>query len=380
MKIPRRFFQYRLRTLLLVMTLLAVLLSQWTYHIRLTPNNISGVQRLAVMAKDIFKFRWSPDGQRVAFIGWEKPVEIRSVIDFWKLTTIDDKLIGFAFSRDPDVVACCKNGPNAEIRNLRSGKIIKLATKNDQPDLAFSPDGKFLATGGYGNCVYIWSVLDGSLLQVLDTGPKIGGLHPVFSFDGKILAVGNRNSTTCLFDVASGKLLHELSFSSTQELLFDPTGQSLAVAYVNGDVRLWDVATGELLHTLKTGAEEVYTLDWSPDGKMLAVAGLKGDILVLNGQDLAILNRLSGPEWVVSVKFSPDGSRLLTAGGKQYIGEERWIEVWRSSPDVGEKVLVVLKWILITTLLVLVVVAPLVRWLVRMYRSSNDGVAKSATE
>jgi WD40 repeat protein len=106
-----------------------------------------------------------------------------------------------------------------------------------------------------------------------------------------------------------------------------PTSSVKASAYVKGDVRLWDVSTEKLLLKLKTDAEEVYTLDWSPNGNMLVVVGLKGNILMLNGQDLTILKRLPGPEWVISVKFSPDGSCLLTAGGKRYIEEDRWIEV-----------------------------------------------------
>ena len=360
------------------MTLVAVCVSLWSYRIRLTPKNISAAQRLSVIAKDVSKFCWSPDGQRVAFIGWNKPVEIRSAIDFWKITTIDDPLIDFAFSPDPDVIACGKTGPNAEIRNLRSGKVIKLPTKDAQPGVAFSPDGKLLATGGYGHSAHIWSVKDGSLLHELDTGSTMGGLSPVFSPDGKTLAVGNRNSFTCLFDVQSGERLHVLRNRSSQELMFDPTGRFLAVAYVDGDIQLWDVATGQLLHTQKTGAAEVYTVDWSPDGKLLAVAGRQGDILILSGEDLALLKRLPAPEWVISVKFTPDGSQLLTAGGEQKMNGERRIEVWRSSPDMAEMILVALKWLLIAILLFLVAIAPFVRWLIR--RGHHKTVGESIPE
>ena len=364
-KIPRRLFQFSLRTLLLLVTLAAVWLSLWTYRARLTPGNISAVRQTTQIDKEVHSFRWSSDGERVAFVGWEEPVEIRSAIGFWPLRTIDGPLIDFAFSPDPDVVACCENARVAEIRNLRTGRRIELDAKNHQPDPVFSPDGRLLATGGYGNAVRLWRVADGKLLRVLNTGPVTGGLRPVFSPDGKILAVGNRNSTTRLFDVASGKLLHVLPRSMTQELQFDPTGRRLAVSYCDARVGLWDVATGKLLHLRDTGAEEIYTVDWSPDGEMLAAAGLQGDILVMDGNDLAVLERLPGPEWVISVRFTPDGSQLLSAGGKRMKGGKRWVDVWTPSPDRVQRALVVVMWLLAGTLLVLVVIVPVVRWLRR---------------
>jgi WD40 repeat protein len=301
----------------------------------------------------------------VAFVGWEEPVEIRDAASLRPLHTVSGRLIDFAFSPDPDVVACCENGRFAEIRNLRSAAVIKLDAQNDQPDPAFSPDGRLLATGGYGNAVRLWQVADGKLLKVLSTGPVVGGLRPVFSPDGKTVAVGNRNSTTRLFDVESGKPLHELSRPSTQELRFDPTGRKLAVSYVDGRVGLWDVAAGTLDHLCDTGAEEIYTLDWSPDGKRLVAAGRKGDILILDGQDLAILERRFTAEWVIAVKFSPDGSRLLTAGGQHVMGGKRWVEVQRPTSRWVEAILIGTLWLLGAALIVLGAVVPAARRLAR---------------
>ena len=103
------------------------------------------------------------------------------------------KLIHFAFSPDKDVVSYCRNGTTAEILDRRTGRVITLDVGNDQPKMAFSPDGKSLATGGYGTSPRLWSVSDGKLLREFDAGPAVGGLTPVFSPDGRMLAVGNRN-------------------------------------------------------------------------------------------------------------------------------------------------------------------------------------------
>ena len=101
----------------------------------------------------------------------------------------------------------------------------------------------------------------------------------------------------------------------SQELQFHPKGHILAVVYVDGSVALWSVPGGTLLGERKTQAEELYTVDWSPDGGVLATAGLKGKITLWDPRDLSIIRELDAPEWVIRVRFSPDGLNLHYAGG-----------------------------------------------------------------
>jgi WD40 repeat protein len=75
------------------------------------------------------------------------------------------------------------------------------------------------------------------------------------------------------------------------------------------------------------GAEEIYSLDWSPSGDLLASSGLRAEICLWD-ENLTILHRLPAPEWVISVKFSPDGSRLIAGGGSQAQGQDRSIRVY----------------------------------------------------
>ncbi|MFN0055379.1 MAG: WD40 repeat domain-containing protein [Planctomycetales bacterium] len=193
--------------------------------------------------------------------------------------------------------------------------------------MKFSPDGNSLATAGYGTTAYLWSTVAGELVREFALGPGDGALTPVFSPDGKILAVGNRNSTTGLFDVASGKLLHRLERASSHDLRFDPSGKTLAVVYVDGQLVLWDVATGKLKSGIQAWADELYTVDWTPDGSLLVTGGYNSPLTFWNSSDLSIAGEFEAPEWIMSARFSPDGTKVLFSGQNRP-PENRYVETW----------------------------------------------------
>lgn len=292
--------------------------------------NLAQLERRERIEFDVYKVVWNADGTRIAFVGWETPVDIRESVTLWKLATIGPgkKIIHFAFSPDENVVAYCENGTTAEILDRRTGQTKRLQAVNLQPSLAFSPNGKVLATGGSGDRARLWDVESGRLRAELFVGPIDGGLTPAFSPDGRLIAIGHRNSTTQLFDVSTGKPMHVLTRPASQELQFSPDGTKLAVAYVDASIGLWEVATGKLLHDTKTTAEEIYTLDWSPNGDILISAGLNGDINLWSGIDLRLLHSLPAPEWVISVRFRPDMGGVFSAGGSLRPGGNRFIQEW----------------------------------------------------
>jgi WD40 repeat protein len=328
-------FRFRLLTVFVVVTVIAAWLAYAFHREPISPQNVAYLRQVNEMPRDIFKVVYSPDRRRVAFVAWEQPVDVREAVTLWQVRTIGDnkKIIDFAFSPDARRVAYCENTSQVELLDLKSNQILVLETGNPQPGSAFSPDGSRLATSGYGTEVRVWDVASGQLLLRLDAGKVEGGLRAVFSPDRRTIAVGNRNSVTRIFDAVTGQMLHELPKASSQELAFDPSGRRLAIAYVDGSIGLWDVSDGQLLASQASGCEEVYTLDWSPDGSLLATAGLKGGICLWSA-DLEQLHTLAAPEWVISVKFSPDGSRLITGGGSRAKGGRRSVVIWGVPPTL----------------------------------------------
>ncbi|MEU0646434.1 nSTAND1 domain-containing NTPase [Streptomyces umbrinus] len=202
-------------------------------------------------------------------------------------------------------------------------------------DMAFSSDGRSVATVHQGppgrGSVRLWDARTGDheATLALDTDPALRGRQlplPVwrlgavgFSPTGRALAVrATRNGGVIeVRDVATGRLLKSRALGTSRAAL-SPDGTRLAIAGGKGSVRIWHLSTGAL-HTVHTGhGRSIRTLEFSPDGRTLAVAGIgAGDEQVTlldsaTGRTQHSIKPNGGP---LSLAFSPDGHTLATASG-----------------------------------------------------------------
>jgi WD40 repeat protein len=304
------------------------------YPTPIAPNNVRQLHELTALQRDAFRLDWVPVSGVLAVMPLDAEIEVfdPSLLKPIRKLAVGKRLVEFAFSRNGDRLAWSENNVSVTIEDLKTSKMTTLNTGNNQPSADFSPDGKWLVTGGYGDKAGLWEVATGKKIRDFTTNAK-GGLRPVFSPDGKIVAIGDRNSDTRLFEPSSGKLLHVLPKTMTHEIRFNPAGKILATTYVDSSIGLWDVANGKSLNQVKTAGDELYTVDWSPKGDLLVTAGRNGKIILWDAKELKSLKELNGPEWVISARFSPDGSRLLTAGGAIRGPVERKITIWGLDGD-----------------------------------------------
>ena len=179
----RKRWRFGLSTLFIVVVLAGLFFSYWFNRSPLSLENLPELRQRARIDVDAWKIVWNDRGDRVAIVGWEKPVQIYDATTLWKTRTIGEgkKIIHFAFSPDPDVMAYCENQGQPHILNLATGKTLVVDTDIGQNKMSFSPDGKILASGKYGTSAFLWDVDSGDLIHELDVGPTSGGLRPLFS-------------------------------------------------------------------------------------------------------------------------------------------------------------------------------------------------------
>jgi WD40 repeat protein/uncharacterized caspase-like protein len=160
-----------------------------------------------------------------------------------------------------------------ELRTVPSGQLMEVFEGHTKFPLsvAYSPDGRWLVSGGGDGTAILWNVKPKGSKQVIKTEPDNVALAIAFAPNSKLLALG-ANEKVMIWDVEHGSQLFRLEGHSAwvSALAFSPDGKELASGSWDHTIKIWDAQTGKLLHTLTGHTDTIRGLSFLSGGMLLS--------------------------------------------------------------------------------------------------------------
>ncbi len=195
--------------------------------------------------------------------------------------------------------------------------------------VVFSPDGTLLASGSSDNTVMLWDIQTGEVQQTLTMPNTIVGL--AFSPDGKLLATsGASTGNITIWDLESGEIIETLSghTDTVVRVSFDKSGTFLAGAGADGLVTIWNTATWEQRYSIEAH-NFVWDVEFVGNGRQIVTSGFDGFVKLWNLNTLQVINEVEISEGLrlYGIDVSPvDGRIAISAGDAR-------VYLWNTETD-----------------------------------------------
>jgi WD40 repeat protein len=267
---------------------------------------------------------FSPNGRTIVSGSSDKTAKVWDVESGRELHTLvghshSDGVSAVAFSPDGRTIVSTddkgiwKLWDAATGKELRTSKSYASGTDYACPGegcwimaIAFSPDGRTIASGSADHRVRLWDVATGKLLRTL--GNHSSWVTAVaFSPDGRTVVSSSEDKTLKLWDPQSKREPLNLRghTGEVNVVAFSPDGRTIASGSQDKTLKIWDAGSGRELQSFTNQPYQVVSLAFAPDGRTIISAGADDGLKILaNGQELRSLSRHSTP--INAVAFSRD--------------------------------------------------------------------------
>jgi WD40 repeat protein len=278
----------------------------------------------------------SPDGALIATGSWDGQARIWEVGSGRLIAALPHKGYGdsLAFAPDGRTLTVGSSRGGLSLWDTRSGASLTQLPDVRTVAIGYSPDGSRLAVGQTARI----RILDAATLAGrLEIEIGVGKLSTLaWSGDGRLLASGTKGVDLFLWDAESGAQVAHVQgprgvdyerWGGLLSTAFSPDGTLLAAGWGGAQVSLYRVSDLTLVRSLTGHAQEVFAVAWSPDGRLLASGGRDNHLRLWNPDTGGLLLDVDAHEdYIFSLAFTPDGRRLVTGSG------DGTVRLWDSAP------------------------------------------------
>jgi WD40 repeat protein len=263
-------------------------------------------------------FGFSANGSMLAAGNQEGRVSIWNLSDGKIINPASHRggVLAMAFGRGNNLITS-GNDKKVSLVNLFTGKqLLSILTQSPVRDLAFSPDGKWFVTAADDHRIRVWDAEDGSERLSMSQDGAVSKV--VVSPDGQWIATTGDDRTTRVWDAVTGAQVYQIPLTAGgAELAFSNDGSYLVSTDQQGKVNIWNLSTLGARKDSIQFSGMLNSIQYSPAGGKLAVAGRNG-VWLLNLNSAT--DTLSGPSNSPNLPFKSSVGQITFSPDAKYLG------------------------------------------------------------